>query len=384
MQRKNNSQAKLLVVFPGFFLPHVGGSETHTAEFVKRLVINKEYNVLVAAPNIPKTKKQETMFGVKVIRYPAFEPVSNFPLPNKLHLGYWAFMSYLFKQKPDVVMTRTMFFPNAFLGYMYAKIKKVPLIHVEHSGNYPQVKNSIISAISKLYMHTFGALIVRKATKLVCVSEGGKQFLKKNFTKKPVEVIIRGFDYKAIEKIKPRQITQETKKKIIYFVGRLVDGKGVQDSIRALSQRKSDYVFLIAGDGPYKHTLQKLATKLQVNAHFLGKVPNEESIAYMKAADLVVNPSHSEGQPTAVTEAIFSGANIIATDVGGTKELLPEWKIHYLLVKRESPKKLAQAIDTLLKQKTKPSKESINKLKKKFDWDIHVKKYKQLLDEVTK
>src|SRR5262249_51863856 len=69
--------------------------------------------------------------------------------------------------------------------------------------------------------------------------------------------------------------------------------------------------------------LRQLARKLQIaeKVHFRGRVPQDRLAEWMRAADLLVLSSRSEGIPNVLLEAISSQLPYVATDVGGVREL---------------------------------------------------------------
>lgn len=382
-----------LIIFPGNFLPHVGGLETHVDEFCKYLNKTKKYNITIFVPNVARAKEQEIIHkNVKVIRYPAFELVSNWPFPKLWSIRFWKLYFGLYKNKYNIVMTRTMFFTNSTIGMFFSKFrfKRVKLVHVEHASDYSKLDSKFKLFANKLYMKTFGKLLLLLSDKVVAISDATKEFLNKEFINdvSNVPIIRRGFDYKLVEKIKPNlKLKNKYKnKKIITFVGRLIDGKGVQDVISALNGIDTNYIFLIIGDGNYKEKLEELTRKykLEKNVVFLGKNSHKEVISILKVTDVFVNPSYTEGLPTAVLDGFFSGCKIVATDVGGTYEILSEnWNTNrYKLVKMKDVVAIRENINILLKENEKADLDLIKKIKKKFDWKNHAKSYDKILNEV--
>jgi glycosyltransferase involved in cell wall biosynthesis len=67
----------------------------------------------------------------------------------------------------------------------------------------------------------------------------------------------------------------------------------------------------------------------------------------MRAADLFVHPSHSEGRPNAVLEAQACGLAAVATDVGGTSEIVEDGVTGFLVAPRD-PAALADKIASAL------------------------------------
>lgn len=107
-------------------------------------------------------------------------------------------------------------------------------------------------------------------------------------------------------------------RKIVLAVGRLVAGKGFAEALRAVRQLP-DTVLALVGDGPERSAL---ATEGGEQVCLLGtRGPDEVALAY-RAADAFVLPSHREGWPNVVTEALASGLPVIATRVGGIPQIL--------------------------------------------------------------
>ena len=93
----------------------------------------------------------------------------------------------------------------------------------------------------------------------------------------------------------------------------------------------------------------------------------------LPATDILVNPSHQEGLPTTVLEGLLSGCVVVATDVGGTKEISD--KDDLILVKSGEVKDLQKALEYALQNHKKLSGLSYVSVKKKFDWTKNVEKY---------
>jgi glycosyltransferase involved in cell wall biosynthesis len=105
-------------------------------------------------------------------------------------------------------------------------------------------------------------------------------------------------------------------------VGRLAPQKGFGTLLSAAASwhdmRPVPHV-LIAGEGPLLGQLRDQAATLGVDAEFLGH--RDDVPALLAAADVFVLPSHWEGQPLVLQEALRAGAAIVATRTGGIPEL---------------------------------------------------------------
>ena len=111
--------------------------------------------------------------------------------------------------------------------------------------------------------------------------------------------------------------------KTLLTVCRLVPWKGVDALIRLLPQLP-DTRLVIAGDGHIRGALGQLAAVTGVTERvvFLGDVPHREVAGYLRQADAFVLNSTYEGLPHVVLEAMAAGTPVIATDAGGTGEVV--------------------------------------------------------------
>lgn len=108
------------------------------------------------------------------------------------------------------------------------------------------------------------------------------------------------------------------------FVGRLVPVKNLPCLVRALASlpvAERPWIVL-AGEGPLRDELKQLAilTGVTDDICFLGE--RRDVTRLMQAADFLVLPSRFEGQSNAVLEAMAAGCPVIASNVGGTPELV--------------------------------------------------------------
>ncbi len=380
-----------LIIFPGNFLPHTGGLESHVDNFVKYLSKNYEnYEITIFTPNTENATELEIIHNnVKVIRYPAFFVVNNFPLAKFWKLQFWKMFINLYKVDYNIVMTRTMFFFNTSLGSFFAKFRfrKIKLIHVEHGSDYSKLDSKLISFVNKTYMQTLGKLTLYLSDKIVCVSEAGKLFLQDKFNiTKQIEVVYRGVDVNYFKDLQTSAYFEKFKdKKNIAFVGRLIDGKGVQDIVEVLKDLQTNIILHVIGDGEYKSKLSELVIeyKLQDRVHFLGKLKHSEVISILKNKPLFINPSYTEGLPTSVLDALFAGCPIIATNVGGTFEILKDkWSLsnYYHIYEAKDLIKLKEEILNYFDNDE--IEINVDLEMKQFDWNEHASKYNEIIKNV--
>jgi glycosyltransferase involved in cell wall biosynthesis len=122
---------------------------------------------------------------------------------------------------------------------------------------------------------------------------------------------------------------------IVVAVANLHKYKGIHVLIEAVSQAQAALpmiqVVVIGDDRGERAELQELVrmNDLEDVIMFVGPQPN--AVRLTRSADLFVSASLEEGLPNAVLEAVQSGIPIVATDVGGTREILADGRIGWLV-----------------------------------------------------
>lgn len=103
----------------------------------------------------------------------------------------------------------------------------------------------------------------------------------------------------------------------------------------------------IAGQGPLRERMETLAHELGIDeiVRFLGL--RDDIPKLLAGADAVVQASAWEGLPNAVLEGMAAGRPVVATDVGGTRELV-ESEVSGLLVPPRDPERLSRALVELM------------------------------------
>ena len=115
----------------------------------------------------------------------------------------------------------------------------------------------------------------------------------------------------------------------ILTVARLHPEKGIEHGLRAvanLSARRprSEVRYRIVGDGEDRERLDTLVEELGLShrVEFLGPLPTPEVINWMHTSHIFLLPSLAEATPTVLLEAQATGLPILATDVGGVRDIV--------------------------------------------------------------
>jgi glycosyltransferase involved in cell wall biosynthesis len=131
----------------------------------------------------------------------------------------------------------------------------------------------------------------------------------------------------------PAEVGAEADPPEVLFVGRLAPEKGIHE----LAEATRGLNLVVAGDGPLRTLLPDA----------LGFVPHEEVERLLARAAVVVLPSHREGLPMALLEAMAHGRAVVATPVGGIPSLVEDGRTG-LLVPPGDAGALRAAIERLL------------------------------------
>lgn len=154
---------------------------------------------------------------------------------------------------------------------------------------------------------------------------------------------------------RPRASVRETlgfdqERELILFVGRLSHAKGAVDALHAferLALRNPGAKLAFVGDGPERKEIEASPLYREGRVLTLGALPGEQVAQWISAANLVTLPSHHEGTPNVLLEALSCGRPVVSTRVGGIPDLINDRRYGELVDAGDIPE-LARAYDTVL------------------------------------
>lgn len=178
---------------------------------------------------------------------------------------------------------------------------------------------------------------------------------------------------------------------VVGTVGRLTpvkDQKGLLNSIALLIQEDeplSDVLrVMIVGDGPLRISLEQQAKDLGLSEIIWFAGDRTDIPQLLQCMDVFVLPSLAEGISNTLLEAMACSLPLVATHVGGTPEIITEGE-QGLLVEPQSPKALAEALLTLLKNESLRKKMGASgrkKVERNFNWEATVSSYAEVYHKV--
>lgn len=134
----------------------------------------------------------------------------------------------------------------------------------------------------------------------------------------------------------------------VLAMARLVSGKGFDVAIRAFALLPATFGLTIAGDGPLRHELERLAQELglQDRVRFVGWAAGNEKERLLREADIFCLPSTYDAFPMSMVEAMAYGVPVVAVKWGGIPDMVADGKTG-ILVDRPDPGAIAEAMKRL-------------------------------------
>jgi glycosyltransferase involved in cell wall biosynthesis len=196
-------------------------------------------------------------------------------------------------------------------------------------------------------------LVNRHVEQVVAVSGAIKEALAESgISPDKIEIIFNATDLKRFN---PGTVLREDARKelslkdddiVIGTAGKLNSGKGIFDLLHAgalLNQKYPSLRLVFVGEGPEKSELELESERLSLHDKVLFTGPRKDMERMYAAMDIFVLPSHDEGLPTVVIEAMAMAKPVIATGVGGVPEIV-ENEVTGILVPPHDAAALAAAI----------------------------------------
>lgn len=186
-----------------------------------------------------------------------------------------------------------------------------------------------------------------------------------------IEVLRNGVDLAGFTPIDPAtaraQLTLPPAGQVIASVGHLIPRKGHELVIEALATLPG-VTLLIVGSGPDGEALSQLARRLDVSdrVRFLGQLQHDRLPLVYSASDTLVLASSNEGWANVLLEAMACGTPVVATDVGGSREVVDAPEAGVLVTRRDG-RTIAEALRSLLS--ALPDRAATRRYAERFSWD---------------
>lgn len=168
---------------------------------------------------------------------------------------------------------------------------------------------------------------------------------------------------------------------LVIFVGQFIERKGVKELIEIVPKLPGNNVHysFIGHSGELKHEFIQVAERPEApaNIRVLESISTQELREWFAMADLLLLPSHSEGRPTVIYEAMASKTAVLSTQIGGVEEQVKDADTGQL-VSAGDPDELLEMLESLVSDSRELERMGIagyNRLiKKGWTWSNHAER----------
>jgi len=367
---------KLVFIWNNFL---IGGTERMLLDVLKNLDRNKfDINIITILGSGPMEEEFKQL-GSSIF----FAGSKKYPSSFFLKLIWILCIPFIFlrlivflrKINPDTIITSL--YQSDILGYLASFGLDTKLVAIQHDV----VKIKPIMRCLKIKA-------LKNTDQIIAISDEVKEFLIEYFkvSDSKIEVIYNGIDF---DKFLSFQKPDKDWEPVFGTIARLDKIKGHIYILEALKKMRNEGIklpkFIFIGDGPERENLEYFVKENDLlNVKFVGEVLDVGQ--YLKQINVFVFPSLSEGLGIAIIEALVAKKLVIASNVGGVKELIKDNKTG-ILIKPTNVDDLYKAIKWVLENKNEAIKlrteafKWVNENRQLFDIKDVSKKYLEVLNK---
>jgi glycosyltransferase involved in cell wall biosynthesis len=226
--------------------------------------------------------------------------------------------------------------------------------------------------------------VIQMLNQTFSISENGKNYLSKLYPENRQKISVNRLGTKN-EMPFENQTKEATPLKLI-SCSYLKSVKRVHLLVEALKYIDFPIHWTHIGDGPEREKIEMMVNDLpgHIQVKLMGNLPNDRVMDLYKTNqyDLFINVSESEGIPVTIMEAFSYGIPAIATNVGGTSELVHS-ENGYLLSKDFDPKDLAQILQDYARMDLQDQNQKAQSAYDTWDHNYNaVKNYKKFAEDL--
>jgi glycosyltransferase involved in cell wall biosynthesis len=387
---------KILQVIP-VFSALFGGPVTVVRSICKEL--SKRHEVIVYTTAAVDKRRDFKDFpvedeseGYRVVYFPRILKISGFNISPAMEKTLRESIS-----RYDAVHLHSWRHFQDIIVHRYAKKYNVPYILQTH-GSLPRVM--VKRTLKWIYDISFGSKLLKDASKVVALSyTEAEQYKAIGVSEEKIAIIPNGIDLSEYAELPPKgsfkkKFNIPDDKRIILYLGRIHKIKGIDFLVKAYAylineMKCRDAILVIAGpDDGYISEIKSLVQSLDISNSvlFVGALYGEDKLAAYIDSEVYVLPSRYETFPMTLLEAYACGKTIVASKVGGLRDLVSNGETG-LLVEPGNVKQLARNIFNLLNGNDIAKEMGLkgkNFVRENFTIEKVVERLEKLYEEVVK
>ena len=316
---------KILHVVPSFApcFSH-GGVVNASYQIAKSQVENGHEVSVFTTDSCDKRLRFEKNYNVNVdgIKVYYFKNLSN-NIKNKLTIDTPIKLpNYLRKniKNYDIIHLHEHRHSLAVAAHKYAKKNNIPYVLQAHGSVLPFFQKE---QLKNIFDRLWGFKILNNASRVFALTDVEKQqYLKMGIDENRIEIVPLGINLDEYSKLPEKGLFKSKydisyDEKLILFLGRIHEIKGLDLLIKSLNQLKYDNVKLaiVGGDYGYLDTVKKLINKFKLDKKiiFTGVLTGNDKYSALTDCDIFVMPSRYESFTTSGLEAMACGKPLVLT-----------------------------------------------------------------------
>lgn len=248
---------------------------------------------------------------------------------------------FIVQNKYNVVVFHDMGIVSCLCLKKINKLTNIVTLMYEHSDPCHQIKFLQLKNRFYRYCYIYG---MKKVDRIIAISNFVSRQGKLVCPNKKTTTIYNGINYKTFSKLQfhnPNDVLE------VLFVGRLIEGKGIQVLLKAITllPKNVEVHLTIVGDGIYKNDLVNLQDELNIanQVTFAGATTNVSK--YYEQSDVFIHPAiWNEGFGITLIEAMSSGLPCIAFNRGALNEIISDG-YNGFLINEVDPSELSKKIE---------------------------------------
>ncbi len=364
---------KTICIVNGLYFPHTGGVESYIHNLAIHL--NKlGYRIIILTSNTEKVEEIEHLEHFTVYRLPVINLVDKrFPviIPSKKTFDL---IKKIKSENIDFFLIQMRFYTTSILGAVLSKQLQKPAVVVEHVTGYMTINNKILNYLGKIYENWVTRFMKKRVAAFYAISKACANWLN-NFNIESQGIFYNGVVLDSLNIDESNALIPKSNDEITFtFAGRLIESKGIKLLVEVftdLQKKHNNIKLIICGVGELYAQLKE-KTSDNPNILMTGQIAHSEVMKLLSNSDIVVIPSnYPEGLPTLILEAGACSAAVIATNVGGTNEVISNEELG-ILIEPNNFNELKDAMEELIINKDlreKLAKNLNKKIMQDFLWE---------------
>lgn len=345
------------VLFLNYEYPPLGGGAANATSYILHefsKIPDLEVD-LVTSSSDNEYHLEKIGENIKIHKLPINKSQKNLHHQSLVNLITYTYKAYFFSNKlikkfgHSYNLTHSFFtVPCGFLSLIFKIKYKIPYVISLRGSDVPGYSERFKFLYG--FIKPFARLIWKNSSAVVSNSQGLKELALKSKSDQKIDIIYNGIDINIFH---PDTKVKDRKKFIVTLGGtRITPRKGIKYLIEAVHKLVSRYPQIyvtIIGEGSEKESLENLSKDLKIKDRitFLDRVDNHNIPPYYQEASVFILPSLNEGMSNAMLEALASGLPIVATDTGGTQELVKDG-VNGFIIKMKNSQDIADKLEKII------------------------------------